>query len=322
MKIVVGYDGSDSANAALADMRRAGLTRQAEAMVVSISGEPLLPAPPPSVYELLDKRIDDDVVLTAAPQLNEETVFVERARELAFTGTEYVRSFFPRWNVRAESLLGSPAPRLIQKASEWKADLVVVGARRRRLLERLVTDSVSEKVVTEAACSVRVGRLRSPRGGSPITLVVGVDGSPNSQAAVREIARREWPKGTRTRVVAATNEAAQAVAARAANSVWPDLRAEFTVDRPVIAEANADAAAEELYLAGLHVTTIVKQQDPQLALIEEAQSSAADCIFVGATRFGWLKRLLARSVSLLVAMRAPCSVEIVRPLAAERRLCA
>jgi hypothetical protein len=67
MKIVVGYDGSDSTNAALADMRRAGLTEQAEVMIVSISSDPLLPPPPPYVYELLDKRVNEDVVVAAPP---------------------------------------------------------------------------------------------------------------------------------------------------------------------------------------------------------------------------------------------------------------
>lgn len=313
MKIILGYDGSDSANAALADMRRAGLAGHAEAMVVSIADEPLMPPPPPSAYQLLETTTKEDAIANTPTRPNEEGVLVERGLEVALTGTTHVRSTFPRWHVQAESLLGAPGLRLIQKANEWKADLLIVGARRPRLLERLMADSVPERIVTEATCSVRIGRQRSPCDDSPITLVVGVDGSVNSLAAVREVARRQWPKGTHARIVAATHEVAHRAAARAADTLWPELWGQVTnVDQPVVAETNAAVAAEELCATGLQVTTVVTQGDPKLVLVEEAQKSAADCIFVGATRFGWLRRLLARSVSLWVAMRAPCSVEVVR----------
>ena len=44
MKIMIGYDGSPHADAALADLGRAGLPRKVEAMVLSVSEE-WIPAP-------------------------------------------------------------------------------------------------------------------------------------------------------------------------------------------------------------------------------------------------------------------------------------
>lgn len=44
MKILIGYDGSASADAALDDLRRAGLPREAEALIVSV-GDLLMPYP-------------------------------------------------------------------------------------------------------------------------------------------------------------------------------------------------------------------------------------------------------------------------------------
>jgi hypothetical protein len=46
MKIMIGYDGSSHADAALADLRRAGLPRKVEAMALSVSEE-WIPAPVP-----------------------------------------------------------------------------------------------------------------------------------------------------------------------------------------------------------------------------------------------------------------------------------
>ena len=50
MKILVGYDGSPSADNALLDLRRAGLPRDADAVVVSVAD--VLMAPEPANYEV------------------------------------------------------------------------------------------------------------------------------------------------------------------------------------------------------------------------------------------------------------------------------
>ena len=38
MRILIGYDGSEGADAAIDDLRNAGLPRDAEALIVSIAG--------------------------------------------------------------------------------------------------------------------------------------------------------------------------------------------------------------------------------------------------------------------------------------------
>ena len=50
MRILIGYDGSESADAALDDLRRAGLPREVEALVVSV-GE--VSKPPSSVANVV-----------------------------------------------------------------------------------------------------------------------------------------------------------------------------------------------------------------------------------------------------------------------------
>ena len=37
MKILIGYDGSNSADAALSDLKRAGLPHEAEALIISVA---------------------------------------------------------------------------------------------------------------------------------------------------------------------------------------------------------------------------------------------------------------------------------------------
>ena len=54
MKILIGYDGSECADAALDDLTHAGLPATAEAQILSV-GEVWPPPPPPSTYEIVEQ---------------------------------------------------------------------------------------------------------------------------------------------------------------------------------------------------------------------------------------------------------------------------
>jgi nucleotide-binding universal stress UspA family protein len=54
---------------------------------------------------------------------------------------------------------GDPAQEIVRAASDWKADLIVMGSRGRTGLARLLLGSVARKVVGHAPCSVLIKRL-------------------------------------------------------------------------------------------------------------------------------------------------------------------
>ena len=56
---------------------------------------------------------------------------------------------------------GDPASRIVEVATEWGADLVVVGSHGRRGLERFLIGNVSESVARHAPCSVEIVRVRA-----------------------------------------------------------------------------------------------------------------------------------------------------------------
>ncbi len=60
MEILIGYDGSDCAEAALDDLKRAGLPPNAEACILSVA-EVWLPPPPPSSYEIVEQASSRDI---------------------------------------------------------------------------------------------------------------------------------------------------------------------------------------------------------------------------------------------------------------------
>jgi len=55
MKILIGHDGSPSADAALVDLQRAGLPVEAEALVVSVADVMMVPQTP--AYELAGEAL-------------------------------------------------------------------------------------------------------------------------------------------------------------------------------------------------------------------------------------------------------------------------
>ncbi len=82
---------------------------------------------------------------------------VAEAHALAERAAERVKQLLPRWKVSAESTYGSPAWEIIQKSEVFRPDLIVVGSHGHSAIGRLLLGSISQRVITEAACSVRIG---------------------------------------------------------------------------------------------------------------------------------------------------------------------
>lgn len=290
-KILLAYDGSDCAQAALDDLRVAGLPAQADVQVVGILEAWL---PPPSSWELAESEM----------RASRELDVLSQAQEAAVT----LRSLFPGWDIAVQEEMGSPASILLKIADSWHPDLLVVGSHGRSALGRFFLGSVSQKLVHEAHCSVRVARGRVQEPDTPLRLIVGVDGSAGSAAAVEAVAARQWPAQTEVKLVNATWSSPHLYVEPSASALSSWLAEEH---------ARIDAALQEaqemLAATGLQVTLVAKQEDPKKMLCEEAERWGADCIFVGAKGMGQLERLLIGSVSSAVAARAGCSVEIVRP---------
>ena len=330
MRILIAYDGSESARAALSDLDLGGLPPDAEVLVLSVL-DAWLPAedgPGSKVDEVLPRLKDIRASVRAA---------VERQRGIAEDGAARLRSLFLGWNVKAEACADSPAWAVIKRAEGMEggvggrpADLVAVGSHGYGGLKRLVLGSVSHRVVTELRGSVRIARghdgpdivQATQRKRSP-KIVVGVDGSADSNAAVNAVALRQWPPGTRI-LVAAIEQSIYAgtdVGMMGANTVWGgDPRGAGVPSSGSQSGTRIVAAAAATLrrcCPQASVATDVKLGDPKYAIIEladaweEEGTKGADCIFLGARGVRGVERFLLGSVSTAVAMNAHCSVEIV-----------
>lgn len=303
MKILIGYDGSECSDAALDDLKMAGLADAIEALVVSVA-EVWLP-PPPNGMSIIEYARE----LQSHPQPFEawETHAKEitAAMELAERAAGRLRANFPSWEVAAESNAGSPAWELLARSDELDADLVVVGSHGRSGLGRFVLGSISQKVLTEADCSVRIARGRVDVDPAPARIIVGFDGSRGSRSAVASVASREWPEGSQVRVVVVSD-----ISVPVEVGLMP--AAPSADDRPWL-RGLANSSIETLRDAGLETEFVSEFGNPKNVLVDIAEDWHADSIFVGANRFGSrVERFLLGSVSAAIAARAHCSVEVVR----------
>jgi nucleotide-binding universal stress UspA family protein len=311
MKILIGYDGSDCAEAALDDLSRAGLPKTAEAHILSVS-EVWLPPPPPSSYEIVEeaRKANSPAELQRdyakrCPAAKEALALAERARDR-------VQAIFPNWKVTADSSCGSAAWELVAKADKWKPDLIVVGSHGRNALGRFMLGSVSQRVMTEALCSVRIARGRVEERDSPVRVIVGVDGSRASEGAVRAIAERKWPARSEVSIVLVDDPLAPEFMGKLIPPLEKVLEEDRRQERAWV-EKISKRSIEILQSAAVKVTCVVREGDPKRELPAAAEEWGADCIFVGSAGFSnRFARFVLGSVSAAVAARAHCSVEVVR----------
>ena len=307
-RLLIAYDGSPAADNAISDLIHAALPATLDVIVMSVADVYLPPAS--RLPEAAVPEFPPSLVQKARDKAQHE---VDVHRELANRGCARIKSMFTKWNCTPVALGDSPGWGIVMKATEWKADLVVVGAQSHSRLERLFLGSVSHKVAAEAPCSVRIGRHRATTDESRV--IVAVDGSIDSKAALQAIASRAWRPGTKFRLVVVVDPHIETA------MIWPGFLPENFVQandasgREWIARM-AEAASQVLFAAGLDVSNYIYDGNPKEVLVRISEEWQADAIFLGARGLHHGNRLSLGTVASSVASRAHCSVELVRTTAA------
>lgn len=144
-------------------------------------------------------------------------------------------------------------------------------------------------------------------------ILLAVDGSVYSDAAVEEVAKRPWPSQSELKVITAAETPVMV-----SMEPWATAPEYFELIEKSVREA-AKAVIESALLKlrktednKLKISSETIQGPPKQVIIEEAESWGADLIVMGSRGLGTWNRLLMGSVSNSVVHHANCSVEIVR----------
>lgn len=304
-RILIAFDDSPGADAAMRDMVRGGFPDKCEARVQTVADVWL---PPDTGQD--EPAFPERPHASRAEARHHAMELLLQARSTATRGAERLRALFPNWTIHHGACADSPAWGLLAEARKWNADLIVIGSHGRSPLQKFFLGSVSYKVAAEAHCSVRVFKAHHRADDHTVRVLVATDGSNNSEAAIQEALNRKWPADTKFQLATVVDTKLR-TATLAYPNLFPPPRPDETSDSIVdFLNSRADLFRKRRF----EVSTHILEGDPKSALLNHASSWQADCIFLGARGLQHGDRLYLGTLASAILTRAHCTVEIVRPI--------
>ena len=149
MKILLAIDDSEFSKAATQAVIARIRPRGTQVRVLHV-------VEPPSL--LVTREMHDDPAIDTAWKAELE---LKQAETLVANTGGMLRSIGLKVSTSVEQ--GDPKSTIVDAASKWHADLIVLGAHGRKGLARFLMGSVSEGVARHAPCSVEIVRIPSRR---------------------------------------------------------------------------------------------------------------------------------------------------------------
>ena len=285
--VVVGVDGSTSALRAVRWGAAEAARRQAALRLVAAFGWMVhhLPARP---------RIEDGYRETLLARAREQLAEAGRVAEREGAGIE----------IETQLIEGSPIQVLVTEADQ--AQLMVIGDRGLTQVKGLLVGSVAIGLAAHAGCPVVIvrGDERDPSEAASLPVLVGVDGSSTSDAAI--------------------GFAFEAAAVRRVSLValhtWSDMMFDPSLagvvgDWDVVERAERRVFSEQVggwaeKFPDTSVELLVRRDQPAHSLLAEAVR--AQLVVVGCRGHGQFVGMVLGSVSNALVHRAPCPVAVVR----------
>jgi nucleotide-binding universal stress UspA family protein len=279
VKIILAVDGSRSSRNAVEFLMKLPFAGPPDVVVLhSVEPEPLSDDP---LFQPLSGAY--------IRALQEETERrIERGKKLI---ARVAGRLAIRWK-GPKSILdkGSAAERIIERAREEKADLILLGSHGFGRVEGFLLGSVSQKVATYAPCSVLVVKGKA-RGFKKI--LVADDGSTHSAQAIDFL----------------KSKFSLADAAVEGIFLWEYPRRLLPKGKVGAMESRFQARMNQ---EGLKRPLLFAAGPAAQNIIETAKRRRADLVVVGSRGLTGLKRFLLGGVSFKVMLQSPCSVLVVR----------
>ena len=294
LRVFIPYDGSETAEATLTGLSRAGLPNEIEALVaVTDVWLPLSPREITRTVEARRLKLLNSGLSSHVPALQD----YEEQRVLSLEAEHRLRSMFPAGLVKTESFQDTSvvAETILRRAKHWDAELIVLGSQSSPSSQ--IADYVGPalKVAEAAHCSVRIARASDRKAGSAIQIMICVDDSASSHKVVNAVSERVWPTGTIANIVMMRKPGPRHVAT--------DAKAAEVLDD----------WARTLRVSGLEVSARIADGEPEEVVLAKSRESV-DCVFID-PHFGRTDVVDGSELSevaVAIVLGAQCSVEIVR----------
>lgn len=143
-------------------------------------------------------------------------------------------------------------------------------------------------------------------------VLLAINGSPHSQAAIAAVTRRPWPKSTAVEILTVLPSPTAVMLDVALGPLALD--AELIDEQRRQASTLVDGAGKQVARAApeVTVTTRILEGNPKDVIVEEARTWNANLIVLGSHGYGRFRRMVLGSVAGAVVANAPCSVQVAR----------
>ncbi len=195
---------------------------------------------------------------------------------------------------------GEPYERLVDLAVSKKCDLIVMGRRGLKRLERVFVGSVTARVIGHSSVDILVVPKDTTIGWQK--LLLATDGSKYSKAAAKRAIDFANSYGGELKIVSIV-----------------DVPSEFYAESPKTVEAlvneakgYAEAVRKQAESSGVKAEAIVREGEIYKVITDLAKEQKADIIVTGSHGRTGLKRLLMGSVTEKVIGHTPCPVLVVK----------
>ena len=175
------------------------------------------------------------------------------------------------FDVVTDVTTGNPRLGIVEHATKWAADFVIVGSHGLSRMERFFLGSTAQTVLRHAPCSVEIVRDRSEKlklHGGALRILLATDGSDFSRAAARSIAERPWAPASEVKIVSVVHLSDPTFGA------WSDLPEEVAlIESEILSQGEEDVNAAQKIISGaeLKATTSVLKGYPKSLIVDEAE---------------------------------------------------
>lgn len=292
LRVLIPYDGSETAEATLKDLSRAGLPRELDALIAVT--QVWLPSSPYEITRAVSARrmkLLTSGLSSYVPALQE----LEEQRVLSLEAERRLRSMFPEGRVKTEAIqdTAAMAQAILERAKSWRAELIILGSKTGPSSQISNYAGPALRVAQDAPCSVRIARPSDRKADSAKQIVIFVDESSSSHDVVNAVGERVWPTG------------------RVANIVMTRKPGARHVTRDGEAEQVLDTLADMLRAKGLKISVEIVDDQSKELLLQKSQESSVGCVFVDPHHGDVDASGLSAGVKALI-LGAQCSVEVVR----------
>lgn len=270
-------------------------------VLVAIDNRPSAQATLDALVKMSWYEGTDIVLVTVLPSHSESeaTAYYEDLENVALE----VRNLLRHCNVSFFARHGDPKDVIMDLAQQVGADLILMGSNCKNSMERTIIGSVSQAILNSSQCPVLIAKTpccyAQTEEPSFKNILLPIDNSVFSVAAVRWLANFRWKADTKLVVLAAVED---------------------DTDRDQVHNSLNNRARElAKYFNNGNILTEIVRGEPQQVIIDVAHRYHSDLIVMGSHGHTGFKKLILGSVSQAVSHRAPCAVAIVRGLAQSDR---